>query len=52
MLASPLDRDEYVEQAYFFRVYRERIEENVPAQEVLANIREELLMNRCAFLSP
>ena len=43
MSTSPLDRDEYVEQAYFFRVYRERIEENVPAQEVLANIREELL---------
>lgn len=43
MPAPLLDREEYVEQAYFFRVYRERIEENVPAQEVLANIKEELL---------
>ena len=38
-----LDREEYIEQAYFFRVYRERIEENVPAQEVLVSIREEIL---------
>lgn len=43
MPPTRLERDEYVEQAYFFRVYRERIEENVPAQEVLASIREELL---------
>lgn len=43
MPSTPLDRDEYIEQAYFFRVYRERIEDNVPAQEVLAHIREELL---------
>jgi hypothetical protein len=43
MPTTPLERDEYVEQAYFFRVYRERIEENVPAQEVLADVREELL---------
>jgi hypothetical protein len=38
-----LDREEYIEQAYFFRVYRERIEENLPAQEVLALVREEIL---------
>jgi hypothetical protein len=41
--APRLDREEYVEQAYFFRVYRERIEENLPAQEILTNVREELL---------
>jgi hypothetical protein len=38
-----LDREEYIEQAYFFRVYRDRLLENVPAQEILAHIREEIL---------
>ena len=38
-----LDREEYIEQAYFFRVYRERLEENLPAQEILATIGEEVL---------
>lgn len=38
-----LDREEYIEQAYFFRVFRERIEENVPSQEVLQMVREEIL---------
>ncbi len=44
MTARPsLDREEYVEQAYFFRVFRERLAENVTAQEVLGSIHEELL---------
>lgn len=43
MAAQLLDREEYIEQAYFFRVYRERIEENVAAQEVLSGIGEEIL---------
>jgi hypothetical protein len=43
MPATLLDREEYVEQAYFFRVYRERIEEGVPAQEILMHLREEIL---------
>jgi len=38
-----LDREEYVEQAYFFRVFRERLDENVPAQEILSTIHEEIL---------
>ncbi|REJ94729.1 MAG: hypothetical protein DWQ34_08325 [Planctomycetota bacterium] len=38
-----LNRDEYIEQAYFFRVCRERVEENTPAQEALAGLREEVL---------
>lgn len=38
-----LDREEYVEQAYFFRTYRERIDDNVPAQEVLTSLNVELL---------
>lgn len=38
-----LDREEYIEQAYFFRMFRERLDENVPAQEILATIHEEIL---------
>src|SRR5262249_8832173 len=36
MPSAILDREEYIEQAYFFRVFRERLDENVPAQEILA----------------
>jgi hypothetical protein len=43
MTNSLLDREEYIEQAYFFRVFRERLDENVPAQEILATIHEEIL---------
>ena len=43
MSTPRLDREEYVEQAYFFRVFRERLEENTPSQEILAAIREEIL---------
>jgi hypothetical protein len=38
-----LDREEYIEQAYFFRAYRERVEEGMPAQHVLSSIHEEIL---------
>jgi hypothetical protein len=38
-----LERDEYVEQAYFFRVLRERIPQNLPLQECLRQVKEELL---------
>ena len=37
------DRDECIEQAYFFRAFRERIAENMSAQEVLSRIHQELL---------
>jgi len=40
---SPLEREEYVEQHHFFTVLGERLAENVPAQEVLALVREEIL---------
>ena len=43
MSAELLEREEYVEQAYFFRAYRERLEESVPSQEILSQLREELL---------
>jgi hypothetical protein len=38
-----LDREEYIEQAYFFHTFRERILDGIPAQEVLDRIGEELL---------
>jgi len=38
-----LDREEYIEQAYFFRVLRERIASNLVAQDIIANIHEEIL---------
>lgn len=38
-----LDREEYVEQAYFFRTIRERIQQGMSTQELLGSIREELL---------
>src|SRR5437660_11127132 len=44
MSAGPLlDHEEYVEQAYFFRSLRERLAENLPTQDVLARIDEEIL---------
>lgn len=38
-----LDREEYVEQAYFFRTLGERLPENHPVQEVLEQLKQELL---------
>jgi hypothetical protein len=38
-----LDREEYIEQAYFFRTFRERLIDGLPSQEILARIGEELL---------
>jgi hypothetical protein len=38
-----LDREEYIEQAYFFRVLRERLSEGMAAQEVLERIDQEIL---------
>jgi hypothetical protein len=40
---APLGREEYVEQAHFFRALAERLRENVPMQEVLGTVREEVL---------
>jgi hypothetical protein len=39
----PLDREEQIEQAYFFRVLRERLATNLSAQEVLERVHEEIL---------
>ena len=38
-----LDREEFIEQAYFFRTFRERIGDNLPAQEILSRVHQELL---------
>jgi hypothetical protein len=38
-----LDREEYIEQAYFFRVLRERLGTNVATQDVLSQLHEEIL---------
>ena len=43
MMDTVLDREEQIEQAYFFRTMRERLEENVPTQEILEHIHEEIL---------
>ncbi len=40
---SPLPVEEYIEQAHFFTILSERVRENVPAQEVLASVRDEVL---------
>jgi len=38
-----LNREEYIEQAYFFRVLRERIASNLAAQDIITHIHEEIL---------
>jgi len=38
-----LEVEEYIEQAYFFRSLRERLEMNLPMQDLLGNLREEVL---------
>jgi len=41
--AAILDREEYIEQSYFFRTFRERIAQGLAAQEVLERVHEEIL---------
>jgi hypothetical protein len=43
MTDRPLDREEYIEQAYCFRAFRERLDDNLPSQEILGSLSEELL---------
>ena len=38
-----LDREEYVEQAYFFRALRERMQQDCSAQELLVSLKQEAL---------
>jgi len=39
----PLEREEYVEQAYFFRTLRERMLQAMATQDLLESIRQEIL---------
>jgi len=39
----PLEQEEYVEQAYFFRVLGERMQLRMSTQELLVSVREEIL---------
>ena len=39
----PLDREEYVEQAYFFQTLRERMLQDMSTQDLLDAIRQEVL---------
>src|SRR5438477_6416825 len=41
--ATLLDREEYIEQVYFFRTFRERLAQNLAAQELLEHLHEEIL---------
>ena len=38
-----LEREEYIEQAHLFRTLSERLTENVPMQELLAHVKQEIL---------
>ncbi len=42
-MGAILDREEYIEQAYFFRVWRERLAADIPTQEILGHVHEEIL---------
>ncbi len=41
--ANLLGTEDHIEQAYFFRTLRDRIAQNMPTQEVLARVRDEIL---------
>src|SRR5436190_7221599 len=44
MASAPLlEREEYIEQVYFFHTFRERLTQNFAAQEVLERLHEEIL---------
>lgn len=44
MTAAPLlDREEHIEQVYFFRVFRERLAHDFAAQEILERLDQEIL---------
>ena len=42
-MGNILDREEYIEQAYFFRAFRERLASQMATQEILENVHEEIL---------
>src|SRR5438128_7967529 len=42
-MTTVLEREEYIEQAYFFRILRERVLENMAIQDILTHLHEEIL---------
>jgi len=42
-MGTILEREEYIEQAYFFRVLRERMATNLAVQDILTYVHEEIL---------
>jgi hypothetical protein len=42
-MSAILDREEYIEQAYFFRMLRERMATNLAVQDILTHVHEEIL---------
>ncbi|MDD4268536.1 MAG: hypothetical protein PHO07_06540 [Pirellulales bacterium] len=42
-MAQLLDREEYIEQAYFYRTLNERMQQGMSTQELLLAVRQELL---------
>ena len=38
-----LEREEYIEQAYFFRAFGERMKQNLAAQDLLVMLKQEIL---------
>lgn len=42
-MTTVLDREEHIEQAYFFRTMRERLEQKMPTQQILDHLPEEIL---------
>jgi hypothetical protein len=43
IVTAILDREEYIEQAYFFRILRERMASQLATQEILSRLHEEIL---------
>ncbi|HMF15960.1 MAG TPA: hypothetical protein VKE98_02085 [Gemmataceae bacterium] len=42
-MANLLEREKYIEQAYFYRVFRERLATNMATQDVLEHVHQEIL---------
>jgi hypothetical protein len=40
---ASLEPEEYIEQAYFFRTLRERLAQNMPTQDIMSRVRDEIL---------
>jgi hypothetical protein len=43
VMANLLDREEYIEQAYFYRMFRERLATNMATQDILEHVHQEIL---------